>query len=163
MNFFFNKKKNQIITSAENSSNTPSSAFNKLLFPGYDHDFKLFNTARFVIGTILLVLAPPIATLAPFISGESAQGLCKGNFYDIQSDRYISLIEFTPKNSKQKLYISDENNSFGAGEITTILYLENDTQKAVILSFQNAYNTFWTGISIGLLVIWVAGFYASRN
>jgi hypothetical protein len=135
----------------------------KFLHASIDYDFKLFNTRLFIIGLIILLIAPAVATLSSFSEGEFAEGKCIKNYFSPAHNEFCSVIEFFPKNSRVPVLFKDFDNDFRRGETVHLIYLRDYPDANLILSFYGLYSNFWTGVCSGLLIIWFAGYYASRD
>ncbi len=128
-----------------------------------DYDFKLFNTKRFIIGSLILLISPAIASLSSFAEGQYAEGKCIKKYFSAQMKGNISIIEFYPKDNKEAIQFSDVLNEFQKNEKVDLLYLPMHPEKTLVLTFYELYSNIWTGICIGLLIIWSAGYYASKD
>ncbi len=135
----------------------------KFLHVSPDYDFKLFNTKIFIIGLIILLIAPAVATLSEFSEGEYAEGKCIKHYFSAGHNEFCSVIEFFPKNSRVPVMFQDFTNDFRKDEKVHLIYMRDFPDANLVLTFYGLYSNFWTGVCSGLLIIWFAGYYASRD
>ena len=73
------------------------------------------------------------------------------------------MIEFSPEGSTQTFQFSETLSEFQKDEKVDLLYLPHHPEKILVLTFYELYSNIWTGICVGLLIIWTAGYYASKD
>ncbi|MCX6180326.1 MAG: hypothetical protein NT150_00165 [Bacteroidetes bacterium] len=169
VNLFFKKKSSETELSKVphenpifNSPPEKISFFKNLFHSGTDHDFERFSKKMFIIGIIVLLFAPAIGALGPFITARHGEGKCIGYSYNRSQNIVYSIIEFYPKDSKIAVHYPDDLNLFEVNQQVDLLYIPENQGKVLTLTFFSLYTNFWTGIAFGLLIIWIAAYYASR-
>ena len=139
------------------------SFFKNLFHTSTEHDFQRFSKKMFITGIIVILIAPAIASLAPFINAQHTEGKCVRYHYNENQNTIYSIIEFHPEESRKTVQYPDDLNLFEIGQKVDLLYIPKTPGKVLTLTLSSLYTNFWTGIAAGLFIIWIAAYYASRE
>ena len=129
-----------------------------------DSDFKIFTTVRFVVVCIILIIAPFIANLSPFIPSKLSNAVCTSEINNEYTNYSFLEYEVVHLNGeKEKIIYRDDLQEFSLGDQQKLLYLPEEPTKIIFLKADEIYFNFWGAICFGILSIWIFGYVASRD